>query len=238
VDSASRLAVWVNDCDHLYISCQADTKAADVPKSLLRQFASASQQVAQALRAKGAFIATNDQLGYVLSSPADVGTGMCVSFTLRLPSVADKVSEVTTKHGIDASVEGDDVCLTVRNQLGRSEAEQLATLVRGAAELLCLQKATDAGAPGAAEVVEEPAAQPEAATEVQAAPPVEEPAAEVPEPEPAAPEPAPEPEPAAAAPEPEPEPAAVPEPEPAAAAPEPAPDAEVAAGGEAAPADA
>eukprot|EP01047_Picozoa_sp_COSAG01_P077723 COSAG01_NODE_14100_length_1495_cov_111.743553_2_plen_342_part_01 len=79
------LLVWVNEEDHLRI--MALERGCDIRAAFAR-FVSAVDGVEAALRKKGHGYSWTDHLGYLLTCPSNVGTGLRVSVQTALPGVS------------------------------------------------------------------------------------------------------------------------------------------------------
>lgn len=143
VDDARGAVVWFNQGDHLHISCAGPPKEpSHVLKSLLAQFRAVSQEVEAALGGQGIQLARSQRLGYLVTSPADVGTGLRATLCLKLSQVSqhEDLQQRCHKHGLKVAVQGDIVEILAQNRLGVSEGELITALADCGAELVSLEK--------------------------------------------------------------------------------------------------
>ena len=97
----------------------------------------------------------NDHLGYILTCPSNLGTGMRAGVHVKLPNLSKqaKFEEIVEElklqkrgtGGVDTAAEGGVFDISNRDRLGTSEVEQLQTVLDGVNRLICLEKKLEKG---------------------------------------------------------------------------------------------
>jgi len=77
--------VWINEEDHMRI---VSMEKGDNVKNIFNRFALATKAVAETLKAAGKDFMHNDHLGYVLTCPSNLGTGLRAGAMVKVPLVS------------------------------------------------------------------------------------------------------------------------------------------------------
>jgi len=192
------LFVWVGEEDHLRIvSMQGSRDAPSAEgkniKEVTARFMNACAEVQKVLKAEGADFMHNDHLGWVLTCPSNLGTGLRAGTMVKLPKVSarDDWKALCAKMGlqargtggVDSANVGGTWDVSNADRIGKGEVDLVNTLIEGAAQLVKWESLCDNGKQdeafaeidaklsGAAPAAEAPAAE---------APAAEAPAAEAP----------------------------------------------------------
>lgn len=161
--------VWVNEEDHLRIISME--KGPDI-KAVFMRFAGLCDEVEKMVKAEGFSFAHSDHLGYILTCPSNLGTGLRAGMMVKLPHLGSDVHKVhfknmATQLGIqireafgEDSVGSGVFDLSNSARLGKSEVELINIMIDGVAALIEEEKRLEAEAESnvdAVEVTEEPA---------------------------------------------------------------------------------
>merc|ERR1719316_1438034 len=159
-NDAKNLFVWLNEEDHLRIVSMQGSRAAPSNegkqiKEVTARFMRACEQVAKVLKDNGSDFMHNDHLGWVLTCPSNLGTGLRAGTMVRLPKLSarddfkklcDKLSLQTRgTGGVDSASTGGTWDISNRDRMGKGEIELVNLLIEGAAQLVKWESALDAG---------------------------------------------------------------------------------------------
>ncbi|XP_077988460.1 creatine kinase, flagellar-like [Glandiceps talaboti] len=144
--------VWVNEEDHTrVISMQ---QGGDM-KAVFTRFCDGLNKVEKAIKEKGYEFMWNQHLGYVLTCPSNLGTGLRAGVHVKLPNLAkhDKFSKVLEalrlqKRGTGGvDTESTDGVFDISNldRLGKSEVKLVQLVVDGVKLLVEMEKALEKG---------------------------------------------------------------------------------------------
>ena len=137
--------VWCNEKDHMRVFTME--MGGDVQETFLR-YCAAIHAVEDRLKNAGQEFMHNDRLGYVTSSPADLGTGLRVSVMVNLPllSVRDDFAQLLLHLMLDFNpVTSHRGMFQVFNheKLGRTEVELCNVVIDGVDTLIKMEKLLD-----------------------------------------------------------------------------------------------
>jgi len=159
-NEGKNLFVWVGEEDHLRIVSMQGSREEVTPvgkniKEVTARFMDACAEVQKVLKAEGADFMHNDHLGWVLTCPSNLGTGLRAGTMVKLPNVSgrDDWKALCAKMGLQArgtgGVDSDNVGGTwdVSNadRIGKGEVDLVNTLISGAAQLVQWETLYDAG---------------------------------------------------------------------------------------------
>ncbi|CAE7489879.1 Ckmt1, partial [Symbiodinium microadriaticum] len=137
-NGSREFCIHVNGQDHLRVICQ--NQGGDIG-SVFEDWISANNGLEHSLSAHGGALLKSDRLGYITTSPADVGTGLRAGMVLRLAALGRNEAElrdVCAELGLlmerHPSLEH---CWDVSNKvkLGKSEVEIVQQIIDGVAAL-------------------------------------------------------------------------------------------------------
>lgn len=164
------LFVWLNEEDHLRIvSMQGSRdKCSDVGKNIKEvtaRFIRACDEVQKVLKANGADFMHNDHLGWVLTCPSNLGTGLRAGTMVMLPKVSSRDDwkklcgkmglQARGTGGVDSANTGGTWDVSNADRIGKGEVDLVNTLIEGAAQLVKWEKALDEGGDAATKAGEE-----------------------------------------------------------------------------------
>jgi len=140
--------VWVNEEDHLrVISMQ---KGGNI-KEVFRRFCQGLTKFEEAMKVKGNGFMFNDHLGYVLTCPSNLGTGLRAGVHIKIPHLAKnekQLDEILHKlrlqkrgtGGVDTKSVGGVFDVSNADRLGFSELELLQFMTDGVRLLIDMEK--------------------------------------------------------------------------------------------------
>merc|ERR1712166_1528836 len=154
------LFVWVGEEDHLRIvSMQGsrETPSAEGKniKAVTARFMDACAAVKEVLKAEGADFMHNDHLGWVLTCPSNLGTGLRAGTMVKLPKVSGRDDwkalcakmclQARGTGGVDSANVGGTWDVSNADRIGKGEVDLVNTLIEGAAQLVKWESMCDNG---------------------------------------------------------------------------------------------
>jgi len=151
-NSAKNFLVWVNEEDHIrVISMQKD---GDI-KAVFTRWCEGLNKFEAAIKAAGHEFMWNEHLGYILTCPSNLGTGVRAGVHVKIPKVSEhaRFEEVLDKlrlqkrgaGGVDCAAEGGLFDISNADRLGFSEVELVNMLIAGVNTLVAFEKSLEAG---------------------------------------------------------------------------------------------
>jgi len=151
-NSAKNFLVWVNEEDHIrVISMQKD---GDI-KAVFTRWCDGLNKFEAAIKAAGHEFMWNEHLGYILTCPSNLGTGVRAGVHVKIPKVSEhaRFEEVLDKlrlqkrgaGGVDCAAEGGLFDISNADRLGFSEVELVNMLIAGVNTLVAFEKSLEAG---------------------------------------------------------------------------------------------
>jgi len=145
--------VWVNEEDHLRVI--AMQKGGNI-KEVFRRFCQGLTKFEDAMKAKGNDFMWNEHLGYVLTCPSNLGTGLRAGVHIKIPHLAKdekKLDEILHKlrlqkrgaGGVDTKAEGGIYDVSNADRLGFSELALLTFMTDGVRLLIQMEQALEGG---------------------------------------------------------------------------------------------
>jgi len=157
---AKNLFIWFGEEDHMRIvSMQGDlTKPTHMGKQIKEvtaRFMRACDAVQKVLKENGYDFMHNDHLGWVLTCPSNLGTGMRCGTMVRLPNVSSRPDwkklissmrlQVRGKSGVDSASTGGIWDVSNADRIGKGEIDLVNVLIEGAAQLIKWESMYDNG---------------------------------------------------------------------------------------------
>jgi len=154
------LFIWFGEEDHMRIvSMQGDltkpTHKGKQIKEVTARFMRACAAVQKVLKINGYDFMHNDHLGWVLTCPSNLGTGMRCGTMVRLPNVSSRPDwkklirsmrlQVRGKAGVDSESTGGVWDVSNADRIGKGEIDLVNILIEGAAQLVKWEAMYDAG---------------------------------------------------------------------------------------------
>ena len=146
--------VWVNEEDHTRVISME--KGGNM-KAVFERFCTGLNKVETAIKGKGYGFMWNEHLGYILTCPSNLGTGLRGGVHLKIPHVsqqkefADILKKLRLQKrgvgGVDTEAVGGTFDISNADRLGSSEVEQVQCVVDGVSLLIAMEKELEAGKP-------------------------------------------------------------------------------------------
>ncbi|EEQ99989.1 Creatine kinase M-type, putative [Perkinsus marinus ATCC 50983] len=144
--------VWVNEEDHMRIISME--KGADI-KRIFKRFCIAVNCVQNVLKSEGYDFMHNDHLGFILTCPSNLGTGLRASAMMKLPllSARPDFKEICKRlglqargdSGVDSVSVGGIYDISNEDRIGKSEVQLVNIMVEGCEKLVKLEQALENG---------------------------------------------------------------------------------------------
>merc|ERR1711977_88802 len=156
----ANLFVWVGEEDHLRIvsmqgSRDAPSAEGKAIKEVVARFIRACDEVQKVLKANGSDFMHNDHLGWVLTCPSNLGTGLRAGTMVKLPKVSAREDfkklcgamglQTRGTGGVDTANVGGTWDVSNADRIGKGEVDLVNTLIEGAAQLVKWESMYDNG---------------------------------------------------------------------------------------------
>ena len=147
-NDAANLFVWVGEEDHLRIVSMQGDRAKPTPagkdmRSVVARFITACDQVEKSLKTDGTTFMHNNHLGYVLTCPSNLGTGLRAGAMANLPKMSarkdwklllDKMKlQARGTAGVDSASTGGCWDVSNADRIGNGEVDLCNILIEGLA---------------------------------------------------------------------------------------------------------
>jgi creatine kinase len=159
-NDAANLFVWLNEEDHLRIVSMQGSR--DKPSeegkniaAVTARFINACDEVNKVLKANGSEFMHNDHLGFVLTCPSNLGTGLRAGTMVKLPKVSARddwkklcaVMKLQARGtgGVDSANVGGTWDVSNADRIGTGEVDLVNVLIEGAAQLVKWETMMDNG---------------------------------------------------------------------------------------------
>merc|ERR1711977_674072 len=154
------LFVWVGEEDHLRIVSMQGSRAAPSHegkqiKEVTARFMRACSEVESVLKAEGSGFMHNDHLGWVLTCPSNLGTGLRAGTMVKLEKLSSRPDfkkllgkmnlQARGTGGVDSASSGGTWDISNADRIGHGEVDLVNVLIEGAAQLVKWETALDAG---------------------------------------------------------------------------------------------
>jgi len=146
--------VWVNEEDHLRVISME--KSGDIRK-VFKRFCEGLTKVEALMKETGNEYMWNEHLGYVLTCPSNLGTGLRAGVHVKIPNVSshEKFGEILKNlrlqkrgtGGVDTAAVGGTFDISNADRLGFSEVELVQFVVDGVNLLVTMEKELEKGKP-------------------------------------------------------------------------------------------
>merc|ERR1712227_997763 len=124
-------------------------------KEVTARFMRACNEVAKVLKANGSDFMHNDHLGWVLTCPSNLGTGLRAGTMVTLPKISARPDfkklmgamglQARGTGGVDSASTGGTWDISNADRIGKGEVDLVNILIEGAAQLVKWETALDAG---------------------------------------------------------------------------------------------
>merc|ERR1712139_295006 len=145
------LFVWVGEEDHLRIVSMQGSRDAPTPegkqiKDVTARFIRACDEVQKVLKAAGSDFMHNDHLGWVLTCPSNLGTGLRAGTMVTLPKMSAREDwkallgkmglQARGTGGVDSASTGGTWDISNADRVGKGEVQLCNILIEGALKLV------------------------------------------------------------------------------------------------------
>jgi len=151
-NEAENFFVWVNEEDQLRIVSME--KGANIT-AIFTRFANATEAIQKSLKEEGYDFMHNDHLGFILTCPSNLGTGLRAGAMVKVPlfSARGDFKDILKKMrlqargtaGVDSGSTGGTWDISNSDRLGMSEVQLCNLFIEGIAQVIKWEKALEAG---------------------------------------------------------------------------------------------
>jgi creatine kinase len=151
-NEAQNFFCWVNEEDQMRIVSMQ--KGASVVE-IFNRFSAATKGIQEVLKKEGYDFMHNDHLGWVLTCPSNLGTGLRAGAMVKVPLVSAKADfkETLAKMGlqargtggVDSASTGGTWDISNADRLGKSETQLVNIFIEGVSQLIKWEQALEAG---------------------------------------------------------------------------------------------
>lgn len=151
--------VWVNEEDQMRIVSMQ--KGAAV-REIFKRFADATKAIQEVLKAEGYDFMHNDHLGWVLTCPSNLGTGLRAGAMIQIPKFSGRKTfkddlarmglQARGTGGVDSASVGGTWDISNADRLGKSETQLVNIFIEGVAQIIRWEQDMEAGKDVEAEV--------------------------------------------------------------------------------------
>merc|ERR1712195_390945 len=135
--------VWINEEDHSRI---ISMEKGDNVHSIFQRFCDATEAIAEVLAKNGSSFMRSDHLGFILTCPSNLGTGLRAGCMVMLPKLSARpdFKDICAKlrlqarggSGVDSKAEGGKFDISNADRLGHSEVTLVNTFIHGVANFI------------------------------------------------------------------------------------------------------
>jgi len=159
-NDAKSLFVWFGEEDHLRIvsmqgSRSTPSAAGKDIRAVTARFMQACHEVQKVLKAEGYDFMHDEHLGWILTCPSNLGTGLRAGTMVMLPKVSARPDwkkligimglQVRGTGGVDTASSGGTWDVSNADRIGKGEVDLVNTLIEGAAQLVKWESMCDNG---------------------------------------------------------------------------------------------
>ena len=156
----ANLFVWVNEEDHMRIVSMQGSREKPTPegkniREVVERFINACDEVEKSLKKDGVEFMHNPHLGFVLTCPSNLGTGMRVGCMVRLPQLSAREDwkaiigkmrlQARGTGGVDTKSTGGTWDISNADRIGYGEVDLCNVLIEGLAQLVKWESMLDNG---------------------------------------------------------------------------------------------
>merc|ERR1711887_221681 len=146
------LFVWVNEEDQMRI---VSMEKGDNVKGIIERFAKATSTIQECLKNEGFDFMHNEHLGWILTCPSNLGTGLRAGAMVKVPHVSGRKDfksllgrmglQARGTAGVDSASTGGTWDISNADRLGKSEIELVNIFIEGVAQIIRWEQALEAG---------------------------------------------------------------------------------------------
>jgi len=146
------LFVWVNEEDHMRI---VSMEKGDNVKRIIERFAKATSTIQECLKREGYDFMHSDHLGWILTCPSNLGTGLRAGAMVKVPLFSSRKDfrdlmgkmglQARGTAGVDSASSGGTWDISNADRLGKSEIELVNIFIEGVAQIIKWEQALERG---------------------------------------------------------------------------------------------
>merc|ERR1719465_264306 len=151
-NNSENLFVWVNEEDQMRI---VSMEKGDNIKAIITRFANATSQIQKVLKSEGHDFMHSEHLGWILTCPANLGTGLRAGCMVKVPlfSARKDFREIVGRMGlqargtagVDSASTGGTWDISNADRLGKSEVQLVNIFIEGVAQIIRWEQALEKG---------------------------------------------------------------------------------------------
>jgi len=151
-NDSENLFVWVNEEDQLRI---VSMEKGDNVKRIIERFAAATSTIQKCLQAEGYDFMHSEHLGWILTCPSNLGTGLRAGAMVQVPLFSARKDfkavlgrmglQARGTAGVDSASTGGTWDISNADRLGKSEVELVNIFIEGVAQIIRWEQALEAG---------------------------------------------------------------------------------------------
>jgi len=146
------LFVWVNEEDHMRI---VSMEKGDNVKQIITRFAKATATIQDCLKQEGYDFMHSDHLGWILTCPSNLGTGLRAGAMVKVPHFSSRADfrevmgrmglQARGTAGVDSASTGGTWDISNADRLGKSEIDLVNIFIEGVAQIIRWEQALERG---------------------------------------------------------------------------------------------
>jgi creatine kinase len=151
-NNARNFFVWINEEDHLRI---VSMEKGDNVDAIFRRFAAASEGVLKSVKAAGYDFMHNDHLGWVLTCPSNLGTGLRAGTIVKVPKLSARSDfkklcgqlglQARGTAGVDSVSTDGRFDISNADRIGKSETHLVNIFIDGVRRFILWEQALEKG---------------------------------------------------------------------------------------------
>lgn len=144
--------VWVNEEDHMRI---ISMEKGDNIKAIFNRFSNATREIQSVLKNEGYDFMHNEHLGYILTCPSNLGTGLRAGAMVKVPELSGRPDfkkimgkmglQARGTAGVDSASTGGTWDISNADRLGKSETQLVNIFIEGVAQCIRWEMALEKG---------------------------------------------------------------------------------------------
>jgi len=146
----ANMFVWVNEEDQMRI---VSMEKGDNIKQIITRFSNATAQIQKVLKENGHDFMHNDHLGWVLTCPSNLGTGLRAGCMVKVPkfsaredfkaTIAKMGLQARGTAGVDSASTGGTWDISNADRIGKSEVQLVNIFIEGLAQIIKWEQALE-----------------------------------------------------------------------------------------------
>jgi len=151
-NEAQNFFVWINEEDQMRI---VSMQKGDAVVEIFKRFSAATEGIQKVLKTEGYDFMHNDHLGWVLTCPSNLGTGLRAGAMVKVPHVSGRADFKDTlakmglqargTAGVDSASTGGTWDISNADRLGKSETQLVNIFIEGVSQLIRWEQDLEGG---------------------------------------------------------------------------------------------